>query len=145
MKTKQISVFLENRPNALADFCHVLEKENISMRAMCLADTKDFGILRLIVDDAFKTINILKDDGYVCSLTNVLTVEVDDRPGALVHVLDILGSNGINVEYSYAFLAKAENKAYLVLRVADTDRAVSIIGNSDITLIGQDELKTLFE
>ncbi len=144
MKTKQISVFMENRPNALASFCHVLEKHNINMRAMCLADTKDFGILRIIVDDAYNTLTTLKDEGFVCSLTDVLTVEVEDKAGALVHVLDILGNSGINVEYSYAFLSKSEDKAYIILRVADTDKAIQVLDGTDVSLVEQDEFEAIF-
>ena len=144
MKTKQISVFMENRPNALAEFCHVLRKENISMRAMCLADTKDFGILRLIVDDAYKTANILKDEGFICSLTNVLTVEVEDQPGALTNILDILGGKGINIEYSYAFLSKTKGKAYIVLRVSNTDEAIKLLECTEVSIIEQEDFKDVF-
>ena len=144
MAVKQISVFMENRPNALASFCHVLEKHKINMRAMCLADTKDFGILRIIVDDAYNTLTTLKDEGFVCSLTDVLTVEVEDKAGALVHVLDILGNSGINVEYSYAFLSKSEDKAYIILRVADTDKAIQVLDGTDVSLVEQDEFEAIF-
>ena len=144
MKTKQISVFMENRPNALAEFCHVLRQENISMRAMCLADTKDFGVLRLIVDDAYKTANILKDQGFVCSLTNVLTVEVDDKPGALTHILDILAEKNVNIEYSYAFLSKTKGKAYIVLRVSDTDAAIKLLESTEVAIIEQEDFNEVF-
>ena len=145
MKTKQISVFMENRPNALASFCHVLEENNINMRAMCLADTKDFGVLRIIVDDAYNTFTTLKDQGFVCALTDVLTIEVEDSAGALVHVLDILGDSGINVEYSYAFLSKTKGKAYIIIRVADTDKAIQALDGTDVSLIGQDDFKAIFD
>ena len=81
MTTKQISVFLENRPGTLAEFCKVLQKNNIDMRAMCVADAMDFGIARVIVDNVYDTVTVLKDEGYVCQITKVLTVEMEDRPG----------------------------------------------------------------
>ena len=83
MTTKQISVFLENKPGTLAEFCKVLQKNNIDMRAMCVADAMDFGIARVIVDNVYDTVTVLKDEGYVCQITKVLTVEMEDRPGAL--------------------------------------------------------------
>ena len=87
MATQQISVFLENKPGTLAEFCKVLEKNNIDMRAMCVADAMDFGIVRVIVDDVYSTVTILKDEGYVCQITKVLTVEMEDKPGALGKIL----------------------------------------------------------
>ena len=111
MTVKQISVFLENRPGALAEFTKILEKSNIDLRALSLAESEDFGIVRVIVDNPFDTIQILKDEGYVCSITKVIAVEIEDKPGALVNMLNILGDNKVNLEYSYAFLAKKANSA----------------------------------
>ena len=100
MTTKQISVFLENRPGTLAEFCKVLQKNNIDMRAMCVADAMDFGIARVIVDNVYETVTVLKDEGYVCQITKVLTVEMEDRPGALSDILALLGEQNINLEYT---------------------------------------------
>ena len=100
MTTKQISVFLENRPGTLAEFCKVLQKNNIDMRAMCVADAMDFGIARVIVDNVYDTVTVLKDEGYVCQITKVLTVEMEDRPGALSEILALLGEQNINLEYT---------------------------------------------
>ena len=118
MTTKQISVFLENRPGTLAEFCKVLQKNNIDMRAMCVADAMDFGIARVIVDNVYETVTVLKDEGYVCQITKVLTVEMEDRPGALSDILALLGEQNINLEYTYAFLTREKDKAYLVIKVA---------------------------
>ena len=91
MTTKQISVFLENKPGTLAEFCKVLQKNNIDMRALCVADAMDFGIARVIVDDVYDTVTVLKDEGYICQITKVLTVEMKDEPGALSDILAIQG------------------------------------------------------
>ena len=91
MTVKQISVFLENRPGALAEFTRILEKSNMNLRALSLAESEDFGIVRVIVDDPFETIRILKDEGYVCSITKVIAVEIQDKPGAI----KVLTQNGI--------------------------------------------------
>ena len=144
MTSKQISIFLESRPGALAEICKVLEQENINMRAMCLAEAEDFGVLRLIVDDPFDCVTVLKDHSYVCSLTDVLVVEIDDKAGALLGTLNKLSAAGVNIEYSYAFLSKKKNSAYLVLRVAKPERAIEKLSGSDIHLIGQDEIGEIF-
>lgn len=144
MTTKQISVFLENRPGSLAEFCRVLEKHNVDMRAMCVADAMDFGILRIIVDDTFATITMLKDEGYICQITKVLTVEIDDRPGALVGILNLLGDAQVNLEYTYAFLSRQEGKAYIILKVADNAKAGETLKKAGIRVICQDEMEKLF-
>ena len=93
MTVKQISVFLENRPGALAEFTKILEKSSIDLRALSLAESEDFGIVRVIVDDPFNTIQILKEEGYVCSITKVIAVEIEDKPGALASLLNMPGVN----------------------------------------------------
>ena len=97
MTVKQISVFLENRPGALAEFTKILEMSSIDLRALSLAESEDFGIVRVIVDDPYKTIRILKEEGYICSVTKVIAVEIEDKPGALVRMLNILGDNKVNL------------------------------------------------
>ncbi|MDO4614241.1 MAG: acetolactate synthase [Lachnospiraceae bacterium] len=144
MTTKQISVFLENKPGSLAEFCKVLQKNKIDMRAMCVADAMDFGILRIIVDDTFETMTVLKDEGYVCQITNVLTVEIEDEPGALVDILTTLGDAGVNMEYTYAFLSKKAGKAYLVLKVAENEKASYVLGKSGTKIVSQDDLAAVF-
>ena len=143
MTVKQISVFLENKPGALAEFTKILEKSNIDLRALSLAESEDFGIVRVIVDDPFNAIQILKDEGYVCSITKVIAVEIEDKPGALVRMLNILGDNKVNLEYSYAFLAKKENSAFMVFRVADNEKAIRVLTQNGIKLYEQDELRVI--
>lgn len=145
MTTKQISVFLENKPGQLVEFAKLLEQNNINMRAMSLADTKDFGILRVIVDDSYKTACVLKDEGYILSVTKVLTVEISDEPGSLVNVLEILGENNVNVEYSYAFTSRKVDRAYMILRVDDEEKAAEALTKKGIHLVCQHEMSELFE
>ena len=103
MSIKQISVFLENRPGKLKEMTAVLAAHDIDMRALSLAETKDFGIARIIVDDAFDAANVLKENGFVASLTSVLAVEVEDVPGGLDKVLNYFANANVNIEYMYAF------------------------------------------
>ena len=140
----QISVFLENRPGALAEFAKHLQDKEIDLRALSLAETESFGIARLITDDAMSTVTALKDAGYICSLTSVVAVEVEDKPGALVEILDALGSSNINLEYTYAFLAKKENSAFLALRVLDGEAAERVLNEHGIKPLTQDDLPDLF-
>ncbi|HAE44500.1 MAG TPA: acetolactate synthase [Lachnospiraceae bacterium] len=144
MTTKQISVFLENKPGTLAEFCKVLQKNNIDMRALCVADAMDFGIARVIVDDVYETVTVLKDEGYVCQITKVLTVEMKDEPGALSDILAILGEKNINLEYTYAFLTRQRDKAYLVIKVADNKAAAELLSAHGVKVICQDELEKIF-
>ena len=144
MKVKQISVFLENKPGSLAEFTNLLQKKHIDMVALSVAEAEDFGIARLLVNDVLETVNTLKDNGYVCSLTPVLAVEIEDKPGALVRVLDLLGDAGINLEYMYAFLTRKTDKAFMVLRVADNEQAIKILTSAGIRPLCQDDLVKLF-
>ena len=144
MTVKQISVFVENKPGQLSEFTKLLEKHSIDIRALSIADTEDFGILRIIVDDSYKTVCVLKEANYVCSVTPVLAVEIPDRPGSLVRMLDILGSYGVNLEYTYAFITRKKDSAYMIFRVTDNDKAIEVLNRNGIQPICQDELSELF-
>ncbi len=141
---KQISVFLENRPGTLAEFVRHLQKSGIDLRALSLAETESFGIARLITDDAMASINALKDADYICRLTDMVAVEMEDRPGALLEILDILAENEINLEYSYAFLAKKTGSAVLALRVHDGEMAERVLKKKGIRPLSQDDIQVLF-
>ena len=143
MNVKQISVFLENKPGYLFSVTKVLAEHDIDMRAFSLAESSDFGIARLIVDDVLATATVLKAAGFVCSLTPVLAVSVPDVPGGLSQVLELLSADEINVEYMYAFLGGKTGKAYMIFRVADTARAAASLTASGIRLVEQDELSEL--
>ncbi len=143
MTAKQISVFLENRPGSLATFTEVLDQNNVNMHALSVADTPDFGIVRMIVDDSTLTATILKEAGYVLSITSVLAVEIPNTPGGLNKVLQILKKNEINVAYTYAFTSKKVGSAYMVFRVADNEMATKVLEESKVKIISQKELLDL--
>ena len=144
MSIKQISVFLENKPGALYALTAVLAQGQIDMRALSLAETKDFGIVRLIVNDLYKTTTLLKDAGYVHSLTPVVGVAIPDVPGGLNRVLQVLTDARVNVEYMYAFLGgKDVDHAYMIFRVADQAKAAAALSARGIRLVEQDEIEQL--
>ncbi|MEE0777025.1 MAG: ACT domain-containing protein [Bacillota bacterium] len=140
MTVKQISVFLENKPGRLAEFIDILSENKIDMRAMSIAETQDFGILRIIVDDPEKTAEVVKASNCVFSITPVLAVAIPDEPGALSDILHTLAKNEISLEYTYAFITRQEKTAYMVFRVADNDKATEVLSNHGIKLASQDEL-----
>jgi hypothetical protein len=123
----QISVFVENEPGKLADVTRILADAGVDLRAMSIADTRDFGILRVIVDDAYNAISALKAADYVVSVTKVLSVVIKDEPGGLAGVLARLAVAGISVEYLYAFVSRKEGDACVILRVEDTDKAALLL------------------
>ena len=139
MSVKQISVFLENKPGGLLNMTQLLAENGIDMRAFSLAETSEFGIARILVDHVLKTQNVLKDNGYVSSLTPVLAIPISDTPGGLNQVLKALTDAGINVEYMYAFSGRSAG-AYMVLRVGDDQKASRILQTAGIRQIEQDEL-----
>ena len=143
MTVKQISVFLENKPGRLYELTKVLRENKIDMRALSIAETPDFGILRLIVDDSYKTACVLKDAGYICSITPVLAAEVADEAGGLEKILNILGENDINLEYTYAFITRKKGTAYMVFRVQDNDKAIEILSKNQVHLVSPDVFSEL--
>lgn len=137
---KQISIFVENKAGRLKAMTNILKDNNIDIRALSIADTKDFGILRLIVNDPDKACGVLKDAECTVTITNVLAVGVDDNPGGLAKVMDTLYENSISVEYMYAFVSKSEDVAYVILRVADNKKAAEILENAGIKLLTSQEI-----
>lgn len=143
MTVKQISIFVENKAGKLAELTEYLQKSQIDMRALSIAEAQDFGIVRIIVDDAYKTSCILKDAGYVASITPVLAVEMPDEPGSLFRILKILGDGGVNLEYMYAFLTRKAATAYMVLRVENNEKAIEVLNKNGIHTICQEALSNL--
>ncbi len=144
MSMKQISVFVENKPGALYALTAVLAQGQIDMRALSLAETKDFGIVRLIVNDLYKTTTLLKDAGYVHSLTPVVGVAIPDVPGGLNRVLQVLTDAKVNVEYMYAFLGgKDVDHAYMIVRVADDKAAETALASRGIQVLDQEQVERL--
>lgn len=141
MSIKQISVFLENRPGKLKNMTGVLAQAGIDMRALSLAETKDFGIARIIVDDVFEAVNVLKEADFVASLTSVLAVAVPDEPGGLDKLLSYFNEAEVNIEYMYAFLGGNDAKhAYMIFRVADTKAAEAKLAGKGLRILTQDDI-----
>ncbi|MEE1114842.1 MAG: acetolactate synthase [Eubacterium sp.] len=141
MSVKQISVFLENRPGTLISLTEALAENNIDLRAMSLAETKDFGIARLIVDDVYEASTVLKDAGLISSLTPVVAAAIpEDQPGGLNAILKVLKEADVNVEYMYASLGMNAEDAYMILRVTDTEKAERALTKNGIRLVGQEEI-----
>ena len=135
MKAEQISIFLENKAGRLAEVTGILGDAHINIRALSLADTSDFGILRLIVHDNEKAKQVLKEHGFTVGRTEVVAVEVEDRPGGLNRILQILFEAGINVEYMYAFVRQSGQNAVLIFRFDDIDNAVDVLMRNGVTVI----------
>ena len=140
MRVKQISVFLENKSGRLAKVTEILGEKGINIRALSIADTSDFGILRLIVNKPDDAYQILKNGGFTVSTTDVIAVEVEDKPGGLGNVLRILDDKGINIEYLYAFLEKSSQDALVVFRVEQVDEAIVVLGAAGINVLKGDEV-----
>ncbi len=144
MSVKQISVFLENKPGALEKMTAVLGENKIDMRALSLAETKDFGIVRIIVDDVYRTATVLKDEGFVHNLTPVVVVAIPDEPGGLNSILKIFAEAKTNIEYMYAFLGGEKSQhAYMVFRVDDAKAASAAIVSHGLHLVAQEEIEKL--
>lgn len=143
MRVQQISVFLENRAGRIAEVTAVLAETGVNIRALSMADTSDFGVLRLIVNDTQKAESALKARGFTVGKTNVVAVEVQDRPGGLHHILSVLHQAGINVEYMYAFVQQSGDNAVMIFRFDQTDEALQCLAANDITVINGPKLYTL--
>lgn len=142
MTVKQISIFVENKIGNLAEVTQVLAQAGVSLHAISLADTKDFGVLRVIVDDSYLAATTLKEQGYIFSITSVLAVAISDEPGSLHQILTTLEEGNINLEYLYDFNTRKSDYAYLILKVDEVERAVDVLSKSKIKLLSQEDLKT---
>lgn len=127
MKVEQISVFIENKSGRLAEIARILGEAGINIRALSLADTSDFGILRLIVNDRETAKQVLKEKGFTVSKTEVVAIEVPDRPGGLSAILQFLDRENINVEYMYAFVERCGENAVIIFRFDETERAIKAL------------------
>ena len=141
---KQISVFLENKKGRLSDVTKTIAENKIDIKALTLADTKDFGVLRLIVTDPDKCVKIFKENNFVAQETEVIAIEIEDAPGGLSKVLGILNANDINIEYIYATVEKIKNKAIVIFRIDEKDKAKSVLKENNINIYTmQDILKNM--
>jgi len=140
MKVQQLSIFLENKSGRLAEIANILAKAAINIRAATLADTSDFGVVRLIVDDVDKAVGALHNEGITAVKTEVIVVETSDQPGGLSKVLNVIGQESLNVEYLYSLGTRAE-KAYIALRFDEPDKAIQSFEKSGVKVSTKEDLK----
>ena len=143
MAIKQLTVFVPNRKGTIVAVTDILAKNNINMRALSIAETEDFGILRLIVNDEKAAEKVLAQSGYLIKMVDVVGVKIGDEPGKLTAALGILDKENINVEYLYAFMARTEKHAYVVLRVENNDIAGKALENAGFHLITEQDIDKL--
>ena len=141
MRIRQISIFLENRPGQLSTICRGLADAGINIATLSLADTADFGIVRMIVDDHEKAKDVLAEKGHVVNVREVIAVCVPDRPGGMAEVMQVLDAAGANIEYSYAFAFHKGEKAVLVFRFDDNAKAEAALKKAGYTTLGEEEIK----
>ncbi|MCM2263916.1 MAG: ACT domain-containing protein [Desulfuromonadales bacterium] len=140
MKVEQISIFIENKSGRLAEVARVLGQKGVNIRALALADTSDFGILRLIVDQTDLAKATLKEGGFTVSKTEVVAVEVPDQPGGLSGILDVLDNAKVNVEYMYAFVERCGGNAVIIFRFDDPEAAIRVLTDNNIAILAGERL-----
>ena len=143
MLIKQISIFLENKSGRLADVTRTLAKNNINISALSIADTTDFGILRLIVNDPERAQKALKEEGFTVNINNVIAISVEDKPGGLADALEILENDNIGIEYMYAFVSRDSNKAMVILRVENPEKAIDVLMGNNILVKSSNQVYEL--
>ena len=140
MTIEQLSVFLENKPGKLFEALDTLSQAGIDLRALSLADTADFGILRVIVDKPDEALKAFQEAGYLVKSSDVIPLAVSDKPGGLAAMLRIMAEGGVDVEYTYAFVAHSRDSAYVILRVNDNDAAVKLLSDNGISPLTAEEI-----
>lgn len=140
MSVTQISIFLENKMGQLAEVTQWMGKKGVNLRAVSIADSQDFGILRIIAEHPDRLLTVLNEKGYTAIATEVLAVAITDQPGGMAKVLSVLSEHGVDVEYTYAFLSRKEQEATMVFRVNDNETAKTALTAEGIRVIGQQDL-----
>ena len=140
MQIQQLSIFVEIKSGRLAEISELIGQAGVDIRAISVADTSDFGILRLIVDKPKEAVEVLRAAHLTVSLTSVIAIGVDDRPGEFAKVLRLLADGGIGVEYMYAFLSRDQGRAYVILRVSESERAMDLLREAGVTLLTAEEI-----
>ncbi len=140
MFIKQLSVFVENKPGRLAEITSIIAKAGIDIRALSIADTTDFGILRIVVDNPIKAEQTLKESGLTVSLTNVIAIGIPDRPGGFANAMKVFSEKEISIEYMYAFVSRDADRAYLILRPKDTALASAALAESGLEVLSEDKV-----
>jgi len=140
---KQISIFAENKPGRMARVARTLADASVNIRALTIAEAGDFGVIRMVVDDTEKGYKALHDDGFTVSETDVLAVEIKDIPGGLYEIANTLGMNNVNVDYAYAFVTAKAERAMLILRVDDIERATEVLSDAGVRLATREEIQNI--
>ncbi len=143
MNITQISVFLENRKGRLADVCNLFGSNGVNIRALTIAETETFGVMRLVVDKPSEAMELLKNNGFTANLTNIVAVEVEDVPGGLAKILNVLSANQVNIEYMYGFIEKFCEKALMVFRFDNTEAAINILAENGVNFVSKEEIQEL--
>ena len=143
MKITQISVFLENRKGRLSDVCSLLGAHDVNIRALTIAETESFGVLRIVVDKSEAAIKLLRENQFVANFTDVVAIEVPDQPGGLASILKLLSEHDVNIEYMYGFVEKFSDKALLVMRFEDTDFAQQVLAKQKIRVVTEKDIEGL--
>ena len=143
MFIQQLSVFIENKPGRLAEITGILGEHNIDIRAVSISDTKEFGILRVIVTQPKETEKLLKAAGYTVSITHVIAIGIEDQPGGLAAAMRVLYENRISVDYMYAFLSKSDKPASVILRLNDNERAAAVLKDNGITVLDSEFVSSI--
>ena len=140
MKVKQVSIFVENHKGALLDIISILGNNNIDIKALCIADTVDYGVLRLIVDKPNEALSLLKENRYVVKINDVIAIKISNEPGGLMDALKVLDEANLNVSYLYAFIGSYVNYASVMLKVEDEDKAIELFKKNNIKLLSDEDL-----
>ena len=143
MSIRQLTVFVENRQGAMAEVTGELASYNVDLRALSMADTQEFGVLRLMVKDVDAALAVLREAGHIVNVTPVIAVKISDTPGRLAQALSVLDAANINIEYLYAFLTRTEKHAYVVLRVEDNDAATNALISAGFKLVEEGDIQKL--
>lgn len=143
MYIKQLSVFVENKSGRLAEITSIIARSGVDIRALSIADTTDFGILRLVVDKPDVAEKALKAAGLTVSLTNVIAVGLPDRPGGFAETIKVLSDRGISVEYMYAFISRDSDRAYLIMRVPNNEEAVAVLSANGCEILDENSVYKL--
>jgi len=140
---KQISIFVENKPGRMAGVAKALGDAGVNIRALTIAEAGDFGVIRMVVDDTERGYTVLREKGFMVSETDVLAVEIKDVPGGLYEIVNSLGMNNINVEYAYAFVTAKAERAMLILRVDDIERATEVLSEAGVRVATKREVQKI--
>ncbi len=140
MLIKQLSVFIENKRGTLASLTDTLMRNKLDIRAIAVFDTNEFGIVRLVVDDPDRALEVLKEDGFIAKVSKVIAVEPEDKPGSLNGIFQILNDNGISIDYIYSFVMRKKEMPFIVFKVDDHEKAVEVLTTNGINVVNKEEI-----